>query len=155
MSAAAIFQTSSILLPVLVSKPLWAVAERLLLACADTVPIALRMVMGKSFPQGPFKLGMPQPVINMGAIIYMIVSVVRLPPALRLIPANQARSGKMTPPEISPVKRAADSHARAVLYGLHTFRRALKASSPSQEEVSMRRSLLARSAGLRRTVCGR
>ena len=45
-------------------------------ACADTVPIALRMVMGKSFPQGPFKLGMPHLAINAGAIVYMIVSVV-------------------------------------------------------------------------------
>ena len=67
--------------PVLISKPARANAEKLLLSCADTVPIALRVVMGKSFPQGPFKLGMPQPVINVGAIIYMIVSVVRLPPA--------------------------------------------------------------------------
>ena len=82
-SAAAILETLFIILqPVPISKPVWAEAERLLVACADTVPIALRMVMGKSFPQGPFKLGMPQPVINVGAIIYMIVSVVRPPPAL-------------------------------------------------------------------------
>ncbi len=81
LSAAAILETSVIIKAVLSSKPVWAYAERLLVACADTVPIALRMVMGKSFPQGPFKLGMPQPVINVGAIIYMIVSVVRLPPA--------------------------------------------------------------------------
>ncbi len=39
--------------------------------------MALRMVMGKAFPQGPFKLGVLQPVINAGAIIYMVVSVVR------------------------------------------------------------------------------
>ena len=45
--------------------------------CADTVPMALRMAMGKAFPQGPFKLGILQPVINAGAIIYMVVSVVR------------------------------------------------------------------------------
>ena len=83
LSAAAIFENLFIIIqPVPISKPVWAKAERLLVACADTVPIALRMVMGKSFPLGPFKLGMPQPVINVGAIIYMIVSVVRLPPAL-------------------------------------------------------------------------
>ena len=93
LSAAAIFQTSFIIVqPVLISKPVWAEAERPLVACADTVPIALRMVMGKSFPQGPFKLGMPQPVINIGAIIYMIVSVVRLPPASWLILVSQARN---------------------------------------------------------------
>ena len=81
LSAAAILETSFMIKPVPISKPVWAEAERLLVACADTVPIALRMVMGKSFPQGPFKLGMPQPIINVGAIIYMIVSVVRPPPA--------------------------------------------------------------------------
>lgn len=74
-------------------------------ACADTVPIALRMVMGKSFPQGPFKLGMPQPVINAGAIIYMIVSVVRLPPASCPSLVNQARRVKMPLPDVSPVSR--------------------------------------------------
>ena len=39
--------------------------------------MALRMVMGKAFPHGPFKLGVLQPVINGGAIVYMVVSVVR------------------------------------------------------------------------------
>ena len=37
--------------------------------------------MGKAFPQGPFKLGVLQPVINIGAIVYMIVSVVRPSPS--------------------------------------------------------------------------
>ena len=49
--------------------------------CADTVPIALRVAMGKAFPQGPFKLGVLQPVINVGAMIYMVVSVVRPSPS--------------------------------------------------------------------------
>ena len=44
--------------------------------CADTVPIALRCVMGKSFTQGPFKLGFLQPLINASAVIYMVISVV-------------------------------------------------------------------------------
>ena len=40
------------------------------------MPIALRLAMGKEFCQGPFKIGMLQPVVNAGAIIYMVVSVV-------------------------------------------------------------------------------
>ena len=48
--------------------------------CADTVPIVLRMVIGKAFFQGPYKLGFLQPVINACAIIYMIISVVRTAP---------------------------------------------------------------------------
>ncbi|CAL5222699.1 g5101 [Coccomyxa viridis] len=55
-----------------------------------TVPMALRMVMGKEFPQGPFKLGVLQPVINAGAIIYMVVSVIvmLLPTQLPVDPNN-------------------------------------------------------------------
>ncbi len=56
-------------------------ADGVMRHCADTVPMALRMVMGKEFPQGPFKLGVLQPVINAGAIIYMVVSVVRALPS--------------------------------------------------------------------------
>ena len=40
------------------------------------MPIALRLAMGKEFCQGPFKIGMLQPVVNACAIVYMVVSVV-------------------------------------------------------------------------------
>ena len=52
------------------------VADAMAMLCADTVPITLRCVMGKSFIQGPFKLGFLQPLINVSAVIYMVVSVV-------------------------------------------------------------------------------
>lgn len=40
------------------------------------MPIALRLAVGKEFCQGPFKIGVLQPVVNTGAIVYMVVSVV-------------------------------------------------------------------------------
>ena len=51
-------------------------ADAMAVLCADTVPIALRCVMGKTFTQGPFKLGFLQPLINAAAVVYMVVSVV-------------------------------------------------------------------------------
>ena len=69
--------------------------------CADTVPIALRMVIGKAFFQGPYKLGFLQPVINASAIIYMIISVVRSFPIGIVPPFSSAVSRPCaTPPAV-------------------------------------------------------
>ena len=64
------------------------VADAMGVLCADTVPIALRCVMGKTFTQGPFKLGFLQPLINVSAVVYMVVSVVGIASLAHLMYAD-------------------------------------------------------------------
>ena len=46
--------------------------------CADVAPIVLRMWKGRKFTPGPYSMGHAQPWVNVGALIYILVSTVSL-----------------------------------------------------------------------------